>query len=250
MGFWVCGLWLWVKGVMRAQVLVLGLAATILLSYFAQNKGFGYHLGGLLIVFALLATVGIDLLAQWRDTHDASPLRYFSNAALIGVVLLAGAGSLKKLSHFAPSIAQLAEGKFEPYYQGTSRPDWARTTEMVALVRAGSGPEDFVLQWGRNFEIPFLAERRSSLRFVSSPALNVMSASFSGAEAWLEEVRRDLVLKRPSFALIDRLALVPNGSGGFIAQSGASVAEQLVFNALRDYMPVMMTDQAVLLRAP
>ena len=60
LGIMGLGLWIWRSGLLRTQILIVGLIATVLVSFFFQNKGFGYHLGGLIPAFTLLIAAGVD----------------------------------------------------------------------------------------------------------------------------------------------------------------------------------------------
>ncbi len=239
-------LWLVQKGSGRTLILILGLAATVLLSYFTQNKGWGYHLGGLIVVFALLSAAAIDCLDQIRKDAASRVLRLAATGGLAAVVLLCMAGSTKKVLNFQDNIGALMAGEWRPQ-DDEDHPSWKDTSQAVALIQAHSPPDSFVLQWGRNFQIPYLAVRRTTLRFVSTPALEIMTPSFAAHDAWLAEIGRDLETKRPFFALVDK-EMAPEGQ--IAPRSGAGPAERLVVEALLPYEVVMTTDHFVLLRAP
>lgn len=242
-------LWLATKGVVRAQALLLGGAATACVSYVAQNKGFGYHLGGLLPALGLLAAVCLDR-AAFLALNAASGLR--RTAWMVGlsmVAALALAGAAKKLAVLTPNAMQLTEGRFMaiPRNGGGLTPEEAMG--LAAMIREGSDPEAYFLQWGRSFEVGFLAERRSSIRFVSTPALTLLSDRFAESEAWIAEVRADLVRRRPSFVLIERSDLI-GAAPPFAAPEAAGAALEAVVGVLNDgYGIVAEVGGTVLLRS-
>jgi hypothetical protein len=243
------GLILWIRaaGLLRAQVLIVGLIATVLISYVFQNKGFGYHLGGILPALCLLVGVLVDQLATWRQLAIGISRRILG-IALAAALTLVSVGTISKAGSLTPHARMLAEGRFEPYYSGQDRPSWADISTVVQTIRADSGPDEYILQWGRLFEVGFLAQRPSTLRFVSTPALGLLSSEFSGTERWLAEVRHDLEAKRPAFVVIERAALVMENSA-FQARPAAPEAERLVVESLAGYSVVFETASFVLFRA-
>ncbi|SFU12669.1 hypothetical protein [Sedimentitalea nanhaiensis] len=233
------------RGWSRGLLLIVGLIAAVLLSYFAQNKGFGYHLGGLLPLMTLLIAVAVDGLNGWRRNAPGPALRTLAMAMLVLTVVLTSLGSAKKLWSYRDNMATLLHGPFAPVQQDPRRPAWADIAETVQIIRDDSAPDAFVLQWGRVFAVPFLAERRSSLRFFQLAGLDGLAATgFSGYEAWQQEIAQDLRDKPPAFALIDTkevsLPLDPdaNGIDGILSQ------------ALAGYRLRQKTPHYVLLEAP
>lgn len=253
---WIVGLaavglvlWLMSAGLVTAQVLIVGLAATVLVSYVAQNKGFGYHLGGLLPVLGLLVAVLVDRLAAWRRSAPPGATRLGLGLALGAALALIATGTASKLASLGPQAVALAQGRFEPRYPGDDgRPSWAEIGEMTRLIREGAAPEEPILQWGRLFEVGFLAERPSTLRFVSTPALGLLSDAFPGTEAWVAEVRRDLEAKRPAFVVIERQAL-SGGGAPYRARPGAPEVERIVVESLSGYETVFETPSTLVLAA-
>ncbi|WP_157994793.1 hypothetical protein [Paracoccus tegillarcae] len=228
-------LWLWTKGLSRALILILGLFATILISYFVQNKGFGYHLGGLLTLFCLLVGVSFDRVGEAAMQARTSSARLLNGGLLLGMALLAAAGTGKKILGTAPDMSGDQAYVLAPNDELSDGPDWDEISQVVAMIKSETTQDDHILQWGRDFSIPFLAERRSSIRFVSTPALDVMTPSFSGYDAWLDEVTRDLVDKRPAFIIVTKEVLSNPVGEGFAPREGASPAESLLVEHLADY---------------
>lgn len=242
-------LWALQRGAARGLMLVAGLIVTVLVSYVVQNKGFGYHLGGLLPLMVLLTAVAIDRLVRLRQNLPTPLLRAAAFVGLTATITLAGFGTAKKLWSEQAAMLRLTGGEFVPSHAG-GQPDWDEVRRSVDLIRAGSGPEDVVLQWGRIFTVPFLAERRSVLRFVSTPALEIMGPEFSGYEDWLAEIRSALAMRPPVFALIETSALAEQGEVGLSPRANASAALQIVLKAIVDYRVVQRTPHYLLLERP
>ena len=232
-------------GASRGLGLVLGLVAAVLLSYFAQNKGFGYHLGGLLPLMALLIAVAMDGLNAWRREAPRPALRGLATAGLVLSVALAGLGSAKKLWSYRENAALLAGGDFAPVQHDPHQPAWQDIAESVRIIRDGSPPDAHLLQWGRVFVVPFLAERRSSLRFFQLAKLDRQAEGFAGYEDWVAEIARDLQAKPPAFAVIDTrevtLPLDPGNTGAI---------DRLLSEALSGYRLRQRTPNYILLEAP
>jgi hypothetical protein len=199
--FW----WLTIAGALGALLwLVLGrsrqglwlLAAmivTILLSYFVQNKGFAYHLGGLIPILLILGCVGAA--AAMRFPLTSARVRNAA-AALVAMVLLAGTGL--RLVHARPSP-----------------PDWGRQEQerpltlgdsfaLAKIIRDESSSADTMLQFGWEYQVSFLAERRSATRFVNIPAAELIKPGQPVFGGWLIEFDRELSERPPKFILADR----------------------------------------------
>jgi hypothetical protein len=185
-------LWL-VSGRPRQGLWLLGaMVATILLSYFVQNKGFAYHLGGLIPILFVLASAGAE--AALRMPLSSSPAR---NAAAGLIALLLVSGTSLRLIHALPTA-----------------PDWGRqeagrplsledSLALARIIRTESSPADTILQFGWEFQVGFLAERRSATRFVNIPAARLVRPGQPIFGGWISEFDRELAEHRPKFILID-----------------------------------------------
>lgn len=233
----------------RAQLLVIGLICTILVSYFFQRKGFGYHLEALLLPLCLLCAILVQMLRQLGSAPHDRRVAFGLRTALLGVLLVTAVGSAKKLARYEPSVRAMAAGRHIPLDSGPESMSWQQTVQTVDTIRKGSRPDEPMLQWGRNYAISFLSERRSSTRFVSTPALDLLSDRFAGTASWLEELDRSLTHSRPRFVLIDRSEL--RGSAPpYSERDGASDALKIVVRHLDGYTPVHDAGGVVLLRRP
>ncbi len=233
----------------RPQMLVLGLAVTILVSYFFQRKGFGYHLEALILPLAVLGAIAVEMLRQ----AGSIPRRGFAatglRAAMASVVLVMALGSVKKLTSYEPTVRALAAGQHKPLDGETDAVSWEQTFQVVDMIRRNSRADEPMLQWGRNYAIAFLSERTSSTRFVVTPALDLLGPQFRGTAAWLEEFDRSLTGARPRFVLIERSEL--RGTlPPYAPKDGASEALKIVVRHLDGYTPVHQAGPIILLRRP
>ena len=244
--------WAALRGLNRALLLVAGLGAAAILSYFVQNKGFGYHLGGLLPLLTLLVAVAVDGLNQWRKSAGHPALRTLSALALVLGVALITLGTAKKLWTYRENATRLARGDFVPVQHDTRQPAWADIAESVRIIQAHSPPDAFVLQWGRVFIVPFLAERRSTLRFFSIAGLDTFGAGFSGYRDWLAEIERDLQAKRPAFVVIDtrEVRIDPDAVTRGTAHTGTFGIDRLVLQTIAGYRVLQRTPHYILMGAP
>jgi hypothetical protein len=172
--------------------LLAAMVGTIFLSYFVQNKGFAYHLGGLIPVLLILGCGGAA--AALRLPLLSAPPR---NAAAAVVALVLLMGTSLRLIHSRPTP-----------------PDWGRQelgrtlTEddsfaLAKIIRSESSPSDKVLQFGWEFQVPFFAERRSATRFVNIPAARLIPRCQPVFGDWLNEFDRELAQDPPKFIIVD-----------------------------------------------
>ena len=191
-----------------ALAAVWGMIATVILSYFVQNKGFGYHLGGLLLAFSVLIAVLIDrlsLAARWRGAG------LWPRAAMVMLVAAAAltlAGTLKKLSHVAPHALRAVTGPPGPLRLSPLRLSETQLAEIVTLITEGSPPGAPMIQFGGHYEVPVLAGRPPSSPLINVQALNLVRADQAGGEAWVEAFRADLAANPPAFVLLERYGII------------------------------------------
>ncbi|AGT11179.1 hypothetical protein [Paracoccus aminophilus] len=208
-----------------------GLAAAIFLSYFVQNKGFTYHIAGLIYVLALLIAVGIDLLAtEIRPPGTGARL---AQIGLFGVLALTLLGTGMKIAnnwHFLRDIPAHGLRPVASLYPG-AEDDIAAT---VALIAANSTPEDRIVQYGTHYEIPFLAERLPASRFIT-PAIELMTPQFPLYDAWLAEMSADFARYRPKYILISQEELQSVDGGFASTDPGKPMLKTLLAFMAQDY---------------
>ncbi|WP_347268289.1 hypothetical protein [Paracoccus sp. (in: a-proteobacteria)] len=195
------GLWLLRDRAIRYPLqLLLGLGAAILLSFYVQNKGFGYHVAGFLPLLVMLTAVALDQLeARWRQVRGPRRRRAFGMAlaALAGLVVL---GSAAKLARDLPRLADVPAHGLAPIAGGYDIPA-AEQARMVEIIRAETGPEDRMVQYGPAYYVPYLAQRLPAHRFIT-PAIELMSPEFTLYGPWMAEIEQGLRQAQPKFVLI------------------------------------------------
>jgi hypothetical protein len=166
---------------------------TILLSYFVQNKGFAYHLGGLIPILLILGCAGAA--AAMHLPLTSAPIR---NAAAVLIAVVLFTGTALRLAHARPTP-----------------PDWGRQEQdrpltlgdsfaLAKIIRSESSPDDTMLQFGWEYQVSFLAQRRSATRFVNIPAAELIKPGQPIFGQWLIEFDRELSEHPPKFILVDR----------------------------------------------
>lgn len=243
--FATLGLLLWLRrdGPSYPFILVLGIIATIVLSYVVQGKGFGYHLGGILLSLVILTSVSLDCLSRLRACSTGS-WRGILTASLSIVVLVTLAGSAKKLSSKSENIALLLS-------EGMRLTNWGpETTEeekarIVAIIREGSASGEYMVQYGRNYDIPFRAQRLPSFRFFT-PGFERIPKDFELHDVWMQEVATGLEVNPPRFLLFDRSVLQ---GGELRAKDPTLPVLRRILDLARDgHDVVFMNDELLLMR--
>lgn len=197
-------LWAWRDRFGYALTLVLGVAATQAVSFVVQNKGFGYHLGGMLPVLILLAAVALDSINNMRLTASSGLQRTASLAALVILGFLALGGTASKLRNLEENILLLLAGEMWPA-AGYGLTETERR-EIVVLISEGSDKDETVALYGTQYELPYRAERVPAYRFIN-PVADQMDSGFTYFDAWLSEVDSGLTNKPPAFVIIQKRML-------------------------------------------
>lgn len=182
-------------------VLLLGIAATSALSFAVQNKGFGYHLAGVLPVLVVFVAVAFDNIAALRS-RARSGIAHFAGLALLSLAgLLAAAGTYSKLSSLEDGARLLFSGDLGPTraYGMTE----AERREIVAMIRSESAQTDPIAVYGTNYELAYRAERLPTYRFFT-PAADQITTDFNHHDAWLAEIDWALAQRPPVFAIVSR----------------------------------------------
>ena len=240
-------MWLCRRGLRAELLLVVGLGLTILLSYFVQGKGFGYHLGGLIPLLVLLTAVSIDQLLEICAGATSVRWRWAVGATAFVVIAVTVVGTMKKAAAFLPQLETLARGTFQPVpVAGPDSLDADETRILVDRIQGGSSVDQYFFQWGRNFEIGYLSQRPSSTRFISTPAIDLISDRFEKANAWLTEFNNDLTAKPPAFILVDRSSLGTLGSPLSVPADASAALRILIDKINSGYRPVLTSDKVVL----
>jgi hypothetical protein len=196
----------------------IALLLTVLVSFVVQNKGFGYHLGGLIPLFTLAVAMGLDTCIHWAR-QDGRKL-WLVPAFVVGSLL--AVGLMRRLENVVGLMATKA----------TDRPDAeSERNAIVAILRCETGPRDLVFQWGRLSDILYRAERLPASRFVSTPALNLLTGQL-GRE-WMSEFARDLRTNQPRMVVTDNVELPVSQVRAPETPAGMSQAEAILRQDLR-----------------
>ena len=187
--------------ILRHLTLLVGMVGTVWISYFVQNKGFGYHLGGLIPILTLLALGGAELAVQTQQTR---PVRAASWAAALCILLVVSAGVARRTQHYVlPFVAHLRVS--DPL---TSQDQVPSTNEAVAIVSGESGPKDRFFQWGWNSDVGFLSQRLSASRYVG-PLFALIDERHLNYIGWIAIFRQELEQNKPEFILLDLTTVPP-----------------------------------------
>lgn len=194
--------------------LVLGIGATAALSFVVQDKGFGYHLGGVLPVIVLLASTAFESLSTARAGTESKLFKQTTNALFVGFALLAVAGVAKKLVSFSDGACLALTGQPWPA-DGYGLTEVERR-RIVDLIETRSAPTDTVLVVGNQYELPYRANRLPTYRYMT-PAADQLTRHFVNYDLWMAEIESGLTKKTPAFVIIQRQYLPP-ALGGPVSQ--------------------------------
>lgn len=175
----------------RFGLTIAALILTVIVSFFVQNKGFPYHLSGLVPLMLLSAAAGID--AGWSRLPDARGGR---KAALVALLIIAGGG-------LAAGSAARAVRPLLAWDPPRSQAEIDRLT-IAQIIRAESQSDDPILQWGRRYDVAVLSERLSASRYINSQLIARLPAGKHHFAPWITNFRRELNARAPVFIIIDR----------------------------------------------
>ncbi len=206
LGFSAWGAWRWWRDERdRSIALVTGsLVVTVLISAYAQRKGFGYHVAGLLPILAFFVAYLVATTVD-RARAGVTPARV---GALVVVCGIASLGTAKKLwTGRRPQLELYAGVRSEravlsEYAAGPAGFSFADVQDAAEYVRRTTGPSETVLTWSRAVHVNFLSERRSPLRFATIGMLALARPPFSRAGAWAVELAGVLETRPPEVILI------------------------------------------------
>lgn len=211
-------LWLVLGRSRQGLWLLAAMIVTIFLSYFVQNKGFGYHLGGFIPILLMLACAGAAAAVRLPPTSAPG-----HNAAAVLVALILVIGTSLRIMHSRPAP-----------------PDWGRqesgrplslddSLALARIVKTESAPNDTILIFGWEFQVGFLAERRSATRFVNIPATRLIRPEQPVFGEWLTEFDRELTEHPPKFIVVDRTVTGTDAMAAIVRRrlsAGYAVREQ------------------------
>lgn len=203
--------------------LLVAMTATFVLSYFVQNKAFVYHVAGVIPVMLILACVGADLGLTYP--RRPVPLR----EAVAGVcALLLLAGTMFRIVHARPNSQFWARQAEEP----TLPP--ADTIAIAKIIQSESTPNDTFFQWGWQYQVSFLAQRRSPSRLINTPGAQEIRPGQHIFGAWLVQFDDELRDHPPKFILVDQTVMAP-GSFRFAPTRAGTMLDILERHIGKDY---------------
>jgi hypothetical protein len=191
----------------RSFLLLAGLIATVILSYLVMNKGFGYHLGGLIWIGSVGICILFDRLAALVYSGTKQEV---AAAVLLTSLILTSLGCIAKLENFRGSTMQLLASNPFRGVASNSKLEFVTLLEFARTVAEESPTTSPVLHWGRSYEFFTLANRMPSSRFLSAYQLLAMDPSLNQERAWLAEFDAALNENPPVFILLDTELLNTN----------------------------------------
>jgi hypothetical protein len=213
---------LWRRDSLALSFVGMILPAT-LVSLFVQAKGFGYHLGALYALMAILnaSTVAAGLRVLMERRH-----RPLLSALAVVAVLLPAAGLAKKLwSQLAAQrqvlLGQITMAEMQARYEADST-GTSTVRDMVEVseyIDATTAKDATVLFWERPCHVYTLAERRSPLFAAAFTLLEDAGPQFSLFPRWQAEFE-EIMTERPPEVLLFVRDPEHGGYVGMPAQSG------------------------------
>jgi hypothetical protein len=196
--------WLTNDHTRRHAILLCGMVLVAIVSFAAQNKGFGYHLGGLIPIFTISALGGINL-AFTSAHHERKPIQNTSRALAVAFALVLCVGLERRAqNNLLPYMRSVAvSSQLTP---GDRAEEIAK--QAISIVARESNVHAYFFQWGWNFDIGFRSERLAASRYLNTQAFSLIAKDDVAYHSWLETFDRDLAENKPAFILLD-LTTIP-----------------------------------------
>ncbi len=216
----------------------LALLGTTAISCVVQQKGFGYHLGPVLMVLAVLTAV---VLAACIKTMTERPRKALSPRVLAAgaILLVASLGLASKLKReFTQPAAWILghiahEELLRDFNGGDTGVTMADVLNASSYIASRSNEKQPVLLWGRSVLVKFLAQRRSPTRFCHAYMLWAAGSAFEKSGAWAEEFRSAMAAAPPVFIVLTKK---PGGGWLWIQEEDRAESVALLLDALsRNY---------------
>ncbi len=183
--------------------ILLCLVVTSLISAYVRGKGFGYHLGAFLPVFAIpIAACLVSLFEAWR-TRPTLPRFGLALAATLVLVLGLGkkiqrtlGGQIEWLLGRASAQAMLA--KEDAGLDGTTMADVVAAAEFAQQTTSSDAT---VLTVPRPVAVNFLSRRRSPSRFITFGMLTTIDERLAISREWSAEFAQMMATTPPDLIL-------------------------------------------------
>ncbi len=201
---------------LRRELLLFGvLLCTIAVSYVYQNKGFGYHLGGIILLFsfgtAFLIGAACQLMQEdrrWRPLGLGTVL-----ICLLLVVSTLG----KKIATSDPASVTFGLPSEEQQ-------------QILDIIASQKDSESTLIIWGRHYHIGMLAGLPSAWPFINVP----LRGGAHLVPGWLELASTRLQAACPRFVMVSNADMVG-------VDEDAGTLRTLLKRELQEYQPAYQT---------
>jgi hypothetical protein len=226
-------------GKLAAATQLILVLLTTLVSIYVQRKGFEYHLGPFLPVYALfIAYLAAGALQSLRERSRPLPIRAIAALALL---IILGGTAAKTLRILGPQLAWYrgtigTHDMLDGYSSGQAGLTLADAVALADHVKKTTAEGDEVLPLGFPVAVNYLSERRFPLRFSSVALLYFPTEPYALTEAWIAEVEEVFESNPPEMVILFRdtetegYAWIPASDG---VRTPASVIKEHVDRAYR-----------------
>ncbi|MCR9140426.1 MAG: glycosyltransferase family 39 protein [Alphaproteobacteria bacterium] len=218
MGFFVMSL----KSDLRTEFILFGLLfCTIALSYVYQNKGFGYHLGGIILLFAFGTAFFIGVTGQWMQADERKSVLGLGIVAICLLLVFVALG--KKIVTSDPLSVEFGLTRLEQ-------------KEILDIIAAQKDSDSTLIIWGRHYHVGMLADLPSAWPFINAP----LRGGAHLVPEWQEMAARRLQNECPRFVMVTNAELSDD-------VHTTSTLQALLRRQLQEgYQPAFQTDLVTL----
>jgi hypothetical protein len=202
--------WIVRDGVRIELLASIGVAITGVISALIQKVAFGYHLGAMLPVMALLTAIWLASVVEFSLSR---PKNYLAAITAIGFCAVAVLGLAKKAVSFLPQAHAVLSGNYDEMLKtvkaGATPPFYS--LEAANFILAHTRPDDPILVWSRSMHIAYLSERPFSTHFTDIGMLALLDEKFSLANDWFNQFDAEMTGNPPRFIVVQ----TPDSSDAF-----------------------------------
>lgn len=242
----------------RALLLCLGVLANCFLSFVFQNKGFGYHLGGLLLIFSIMAAVALDGVSRMAfgpsvitsDAIDKLVPQVAWKVGLVGVLALCILGVSSKLNG---SIRSVSSGglswTMQPPTSDTACESASAAIRAAEYIASATSSAAYVLPVNCGYRAAFLAQRLPSSKFGTSPSFAAPNIQCAIGDELLDQYMLDVQRNEPEI-IIASAHHFDAGSATMMPIPGGSASAERVAKWAKDYRRVARFGDVLLFARP
>lgn len=204
------------------------------ISLFVQGKGFGYHLGSLLPLMALL--IACTMAAAWRVIRRSprQPVPVLIAALALAVPVAGLASKLK--GGLEPQrlylLGEITEAEMQDQYEAGGQATVRNMVEVAKYIDETTPPEATVLFWERPCHVYTLAHRRSPLPAAAFAFLDEAGPEFSLFERWQADFERVMTERPPNAILFIR----DPEAGGYLGISDPVAGDPKLADVLSEHL--------------